>query len=123
MAMQPLPTWGHKREAWDAAKAETQAVLVEIAKASKLIFYSELTRKIASINFQPDDHDFHRLLDQLSEESDAGGKGMISVLVVHMKDYRPGTGFFNLAKVLGRDISDLDKFWTEELSRVYRVFA
>ena len=90
MLTQQIPTWGYKRELWEAAKAEARIVLQGIAKAGKLIYYSELTRKIISISFQPDGHDFHGLIGQLSEESDAEGKGMISALVVHKEDGQPG---------------------------------
>jgi hypothetical protein len=124
MSTEQSPTWGHKRELWDAARAEARAVLEGIAKAKrKPIFYSDLTRRIVSINFQPDGHDFHALLGQLSEESDANDQGMLSALVVHKEDEQPGKGFFSLAKDLGRDISDPDKCWADELNLVYRAFA
>ena len=124
MAAQQSETWGHKIEAWDAAKAEVRRVLEEIAKAQlRHLFYSELSRQITSITFQPDGHDFHALLGQLSKESDAEGKGMISALVVHKEDERPGKGFFSLAKDLGRDISDPEKCWSEEVIRVYGAYA
>jgi hypothetical protein len=117
------PTWGHERGLWDKAKAEAQVVLEQIAKSkSRPIFYSELNRKISVINFQPDGHDFHGLLGQLSCESDNDSKGLISALVVRRENERPGHGFFTLAKELGRDISDLDKCWLTELERVYQAF-
>jgi hypothetical protein len=118
------PTWGHRKELWDKAKKETQTVLEKTAKAkSRPIFYGELSRNIFAINFQPDGHDFHGLLGQLSEESDQEGKGLISALVVHKEDERPGNGFFTLAQELGRDISDKEKCWIAELARVYRSYA
>lgn len=124
MATQQHATWGHRIELWNAALAEAKGVLEEVAKAERSpIFYSELNRKITSIRFEPDGHDFHGLLGQLSEESDEEGKGMISALVVHKEDRRPGKGFFTLAKTLGRDVSDADKCWSDELKRVYRAFA
>jgi hypothetical protein len=116
--------WGYRVELWNAAKAEAKSVLEKVAKAgSDLIFYSELNRKIISIRFEPDGHDFHGLLGQLSEESDEEGKGMISALVVHKEDRRPGKGFFTLAKALGRDVSDTDKCWADEVKRVYAAFV
>jgi hypothetical protein len=33
---------------------------------------------------------------------------------------RPGKGFFNLARELGRDIFDKEALWIEELNRVYK---
>ena len=122
--MEQPTTWGHKAESWDAAKEEARVTLEKIAKAqSGPISYSALSRKITSIRFQPDGHDFHGLLGQLSEESDEEGKGMISALVVHKEGGRPGRGFFTLAKELGRDISDSEKCWSGELNRVYNAFS
>ena len=116
-------TWGHSRDRWDKAKAEAWTILEKIAKTKrKPIFYSELNRKISAITFQPDGHDFHNMLGQLSEESDQDGKGLISALVVHKEDERPGNGFFTLAKELGRDVSDREKCWIAEVDRVYRAF-
>ncbi len=41
--------------------------------------------------------------------------GIISALVVHKYgDMEPGSGFFDLAKSLGRDTSDRTKCWIEE---------
>ena len=58
------------------------------------------------------------MLGQISEEEDAAGRGMLSVLVVHKDgDKMPGPGFFTLAKKLGRDISDRDKCWSDELTK------
>jgi hypothetical protein len=116
-------TWGHTLDRWDKAKAEAMTILEKIAKTKgKPIFYSQLNRKISAISFQPDGHDFHNMLGQLSEESDQDGKGLISALVVHKEDERPGAGFFTLAKALGRDVSDREKCWIAEVDIVYRAF-
>jgi hypothetical protein len=62
------------------------------------------------------------MLGEISEEEDALGRGMLSVLVVHKGDgQRPGSGFFQLANKLGRDTSDKDLCWTIELQRVLDV--
>jgi hypothetical protein len=123
MATKQYATWGHQVELWSTAKTEAKGVLERVAKAGRdLIFYSELNRKITSIRFEPDGHDFHGLLGQLSGESDEEGKGMISALVVHKEDRRPGKGFFTLARALGRDVSDPDKCWADEVKHVYGAF-
>jgi hypothetical protein len=48
---------------------------------------------------------------------------MITAIVVHKNDGLPGEGFFALAKVLGRDVSDKLKCWTTEVARVFGDFA
>jgi len=124
MPTQEVLTWSHTRQLWEAAKTEARTILEKVAKdGGKPLYYSELSSKIFSITFQPDGHDFHGLLGQLSEESDAEGKGMISALVVRKENDRPGKGFFTLAKELKRDISDPEKCWSDELKRVYAAFS
>src|SRR4051812_44654666 len=116
-------TWGYKREVWEAAKAEARQFLEEKAKARGWTSYSELSHQITAIKFEPDGHDFHNLLGQLSWESDAAGQGMISVLVRHLGgDGLPGNGFFTLAKELGRDVADRVKCWSDEMNRVHNAF-
>ena len=112
--------FGHGRGAWQAAKQEAAKKLEAVAYAGDLIFYSELCRSISAIRFNPDGHDFHHLLGQLSLESDAAGGGMISALVVHKNGRSgPGSGFFDLAGKLGRDIADRDACWADEVKRVH----
>jgi len=113
-------TFGHPRELWDAAKEEARRILAQTAKIPDVIEYGELTRKIRSIRFDPHGDDLRHFLGQLSWESDVAGRGMITAIVVHKHDQRPGTGFFTLAAELGRDISDPDKCWSQEVERVFR---
>jgi hypothetical protein len=105
----------------DAAKQQALEILEEIARRDgEPIPYSKLAAKITAVRYEPDDPDFHSLLGELSEASNAESRGMISVLVVHAGgDGRPGVGFFTLAKKLGRDVSDKDRCWAEELRVVY----
>jgi hypothetical protein len=116
-------TFGHDRGLWELAKDEARRALVNVARSLKLIEYGELTKKIQSIRFDPHGDDFRHFLGQLSWESDAAGAGMITAIVVHKHDQRPGGGFFTLAKRLGRDVSDSEKCWAQEVERVFRKFA
>jgi hypothetical protein len=62
---------------------------------------------------------FHTLLGQISVEEHEAGRGMLSVLVVHKSgDFRPGTGFFDLARLLGHKSRDRDKVWSEDFKKV-----
>lgn len=47
------------------------------------------------------------------------GRGMLTALVVHKQgDYQPGPGFFELARELGHDASDIEKFCVQEVKKV-----
>ncbi len=49
---------------------------------------------------------------------------MLSVIVVHKSgDMQPGPGFFDLAKKLGRDTSDILKCCVGELKKVHAVWS
>jgi hypothetical protein len=115
-----MALYGYTDEQWNAAKEEMRDALIPRAAAEDTMSYTELTTKIHSIHFAPDDHSLHHMLGEISEEEDAAGRGMLSVIVVHKEgDKMPGPGFFLLAKKLGRDTSDRVRCWSDELTKVY----
>src|SRR5689334_19068218 len=92
----PNLTCGHNRHLREAATEEAERILANAAKHGNVIEYGELTNRIRSIRFDPHGDDFRRFLGQLSWESDAAGRAMITAIVVHKHDQRPGSGFFSL---------------------------
>ena len=106
---------------WDAAKAEGKAALAECARAEKMISYAEFMHHIGSISFEtPYDSRLPQLLGEISTEEAKAGRGMMTALVVKKNgDQRPGRGFFELAERLGFDISDSEKFWLEQVNKVF----
>jgi hypothetical protein len=85
-----------------------------------MIAYSGLVSQIETIRMEPDSFALAHMLGEISETEDAAGRGMLSVIVVHkVGDMQPGPGFFQLAKKLGRQISDKTTCWVEELHRVH----
>ena len=112
--------YGYTEAQWNAAKEEMREVLIDVARRKGKISYTELTGKVHTIHFSPEAAALAHMLDDISREEDAAGRGMLSVIVVHKDgDMMPGSGFFKLAKKLGRDISDKEKCWIEEFNRVY----
>ena len=116
-------TFGHISTDWNHAKVEALKILALTAERQQTITYGDLAKSIRSVHFDPHGDDFRHFLGQLSWEADISGRGMITALVVHSGDQKPGKGFFNLARHLGRNVSDLDKCWVEELQRVHSDFA
>jgi hypothetical protein len=109
---------------WAKAKEEARSAMIERAKVRGMISYSDLVRHIHTIQLEPHDIRLSHLLGQISSEEDAAGRGMLTVLVVHKaEDMEPGDGFYELARFLGRDISDLTKCWVDELHRVHAVWS
>jgi len=97
------------------AQNEIKDILIKRAKARNIIFYSDLVKEDISVIFEPRDPRLDEILDNISTEEDREGRGMLSVVVVHASgDKKPGQGFFDLAKELGRNFSNYDVFWIEE---------
>ena len=107
--------------AWELAKAEGKAVLAECARAKKMISYTDFMHQIRSISLTtPHDSRLPQFLAEISMEEAEKGRGMMTALIVRKNgDQRPGTGFFQLAQRLGLDVSDPEKFWMEEVNKVF----
>lgn len=89
-----------------------------------MIPYSDLAARIQTVQFEAYDQRLFNLLGEISEEEDASGRGMLSVIVVHKTgDMQPGPGFFELAKQLGRDTTDILECWVEELKKVHAYWS
>ena len=112
---------GFSDDAWEAAKAQGKAALVECARAKKVISYTDFIHHICSISFEtPYDSRLLRFLAEISTEEAKAGRGMMTALVVRKNgDQRPGGGFFGLAERLGYDVSDREKFWLGEVDKVF----
>jgi hypothetical protein len=119
-----MDTYGFSEAAWSAAKREVKEILAARAKLRGMIPYSDLVAKLKTIHLEAHDQRLFHLLGQVSSEEDAAGRGMLSVVVVHKTgDMQPGPGFFELAKHLGRDTSDLLKCWVSELKKVHAYWS
>lgn len=107
-----LNNYGYEGADWEKAKAQARDVLIEVARRKDKITYSELAAEITAINIEAHDSRMNHLLGEISSEEDAQGRGMLTAIVVHKSgDLRPGPGFYELAKSLGKDTPDKDFFW------------
>jgi len=115
--------YGYSPRDWENAKREMRNILIEIAKKQDTISYSELVKRVQIISLEASSYPLADMLGEISTAEDAAGRGMLSVVVVRKENHRPGKGFFELAKTLGRDVSDKDKFWVNEVKRVYSSWS
>jgi hypothetical protein len=110
-------------ERWEKAKAEIRVILIEKAKKRANIPYSDLVGMVKSVNFSPFDQRLFAILGQISVTENEQGRPLLSVLVVHKTgDMQPGEGFFELARALGRDTSDVLKAWIVEVQKVHQYW-
>lgn len=116
--------YGYSLNEWEQAKEEMKKILIERARVRCLIPYSELAAQIKSISISPESYAFAAMLGEISTEEDRAGHGMLSVIVVHKSgDMQPGPGFFELAKKLGRNTSDILACWIAELKKVHAYWS
>lgn len=116
--------YGFPEASWAVAKEEARNAMIACARVKGTIPYSDLARQITSITLDAHDPRLFHMLGQISSEEDSAGRGMLSVLVVHKHgDMRPGPGFFEMAKQLGRDTRDIDRCWIDELNEVHAVWS
>jgi hypothetical protein len=89
-----------------------------------MIPYSDLVEQIRSTKLDAHDPRLFHMLGEISSDEDAAGRGMLTVVVVHkVGDMQPGPGFFELAKRLGRNVSNIIECWVEELHKVHGVWS
>jgi hypothetical protein len=112
--------YGFTRKQWEEAKEEARQAIINSARKGATITYGDLASKITCISVGPHDFAIRHLLGEISTEEDATGRGMLSALVVMKEDGRPGTGFFTLAKELGRNTKNPEEFWVKECSLVFK---
>lgn len=103
--------------------AQARAALIDTARRRRFIAYSDLVRRVTAFPLRPDDPRLHGILDEISRAEDAAGRGLLSIVVVHKTgDMMPGKGFFDLARFLGRDVADTEKFWSKEVAHVFAAW-
>jgi hypothetical protein len=111
---------GFPDHVWAQAKEEAKEVLAGVARGRNVIAYSDLAAQVSAISFLASDQRFFLLLREISAEEYRDGRGMLTAVVVHRSgDYKPGPGFFDLARSLGLSVADTDRLWIEQLTKVH----
>jgi hypothetical protein len=113
---------------WNSGLAQMKSILQKTARNRDLITYGDLSAAISATGIRvfAKDPAMDRMLYEVSMEEleKHPGAGIISALVVHKHgDRQPGSGFFDLAKSLGRDTSDPAKCWIEESEALWDHWA
>jgi hypothetical protein len=98
--------------------------MIARAKLRGMIPYSDLVNGIKRVTLEPRDPRLFHMLGEISSAEDAARRGMLTVVVVHKAgDMQPGPGFFELAKRLNRNTSNLLRCWVEELHKVHAIWS
>lgn len=115
--------YGFPLKAWEAAKAQANALLEQVAHERGTITYSEICRSVSAIELKPFSWAIMGFLNEICTEADARHGIMLASLVVRADSGMPGDGYFRNAARLGRDVSDPEGYWRSEVERIYAVFS
>jgi hypothetical protein len=119
-------TYDYVPATWLQAKERAKQILVQNLRNPYVEFttYGDLVNALKPIiDFvTPRNAVFHCLLGQISDDEEEAGRGLLSALVVHSQDLRPGAGFYEGAEQWGRDITDRDKCWMDEVKRLNEIW-
>jgi hypothetical protein len=127
-------TYGFATSEWDTAQAWVRRRLRDVAAKGPtlgVITYSDLCNELAQatgIRLEPHGTPLAGLLGQINIMEREEGYPLISCVVVHKTgDYKPGVGFWNMAKEMNLDIGatedDRTRYWIAELNECYRVWG
>ncbi len=91
------------------------------ARREKAATYNDAYNAIRQFGeyYGPRDQRLWHLLGLVSENEIASGRPALSAIVVRSEDGRPGVGFFELEKSLGRYLSGDDATWTGEINALF----
>lgn len=92
-----------------------------VAKSKECTYYSDIA-PLANLDMKNvgDRDQMADILGEISSHEHRQGRPMLSAVVISIEGNKPGVGFFGLAGDLGLyDGHDDDKFWFEELNRVW----
>jgi hypothetical protein len=75
--------FGKTEAAWLASIHQGIVSLIEVASARSDLSYTDFTRTITAIHFEPHSIMLNQLLDDISRQEAAAGRAMLSVIVRH----------------------------------------
>jgi len=108
---------------WNAVRDEIRQILIQVAKARRVITYSELTAMLQTAYIHYHSHVLVQLLIDIGSEEVQAGRGILPALVVTKQTGLPGAGFFKIANERGYDLSDPATFWREAVEKVYEQWS
>lgn len=110
-------------ETWDATVDEIHDLLVPVAHRRETIPYGDVVARLSAVTLEPNSSAFHHMLGDVSSRTFDEGAPLLSAVVVHKGDGRPGGGFAKLARRLGFEVAENplaeEIFWGQQLEAVY----
>jgi hypothetical protein len=80
------------------------------------MYYSEFVATLPlDPPLDPEAYALAAMLDEISRSEGEAGHGILSAVVISKEANKPGAGFFDLARRLGRQSQSDDELWIAEL--------
>jgi hypothetical protein len=98
--------------------------LQQCAREQKIVHYDDAFIKVRELGpyHGPHDKRLWDLLGIVSAQEVANGRAALSALVVTKENNRPGSGFFDLERDLGRYRKDDDTTWLYEVDLLFKYW-
>jgi len=95
--------------------------LIEVAREDNVTFYGDISPMAGLDMSLPNDrYEIGVILDGINQDEHAEGRPLLSAVVVQRGTFRPGQGFFTMARGMGLfSGDDEDRFYSDELRRVH----
>ncbi len=104
---------------------EVRDLLIDAARQRSVIQYHPRITSIMDIT-EPGGYmrgELGQILGEICEDEDLAGRPMLSAVAISSEN-RPGKGFFDLARELGKPVGhDEDAFWQAELQALYEYWC
>ncbi len=103
-------------------KEQIRDMLIKVAWHNNTISYSEVGKVVGLDMANPGERSkLANALDEINREEHERGRPLLSAVVVQKESGHPGTGFFDLARELGKQKPDENNqvFFANELQRVF----
>lgn len=114
--------YGYLDEKWEELKKAARKIMIAAARKERTITYTDIAAKLGN-DLQPHESPLWNLLGEVAEAENAAGRSLLSAVVVLKDKGIPGSGFFDLASKLGRDVKDEVAFFSEELKKVHKHWS
>jgi hypothetical protein len=101
--------------------ADVRAMLVRVGKARGMVRYREIAQTMGlPVTGHFMGGELRQILSEISEDTVRDGGPMLSAIAIGVRG-KPGPGFFDLAKELGRLPAEADEisFWKREMESVF----
>ena len=104
---------------------QVRNLLIEAAREQRPIPYVPNITQVMDLD-EPGEHmarELGQILGEISEDEHLAGRPLLSAVAYSTTLNKPGRGFYDLARELGKEFNDEDRFWGEEVQALYEVWA